>query len=137
MNTGNAFLWVDEEAERLQRVRAGEIIVSPVGPRYPKRVPDGMIHDWAGAAFIHDATLRDVLQVVRSYGPYKDLYQPTVIDSRVKDASATKDRFSMLLIHKSTFLKTALDADYESRYISRKRSTFIQRLPGDSHPGRR
>jgi len=93
LNTGNAFLWVDEEAERLQRVRAGEIIVSPVGPRYPKRVPDGLIHDWAGAAFIHDATLRDVLQVVRSYGRYKDLYQPTVIESRVKDASANKRSF--------------------------------------------
>jgi len=49
LNTGNAFLWVDEEAERLQRVRAGEIVVSPVGPLYPKRVPAGLIHDWVEA----------------------------------------------------------------------------------------
>src|SRR5579862_9572743 len=107
LSTGKSFLWVDEETDRLQRVRAGEIVVSPVGPQNPKRVPSGLIHDWVGAAFIPGATLPDVLQVVRNYDQYKDLYQPTVIESRVIETSETKDRFSMVLIHKSTFLKTA------------------------------
>jgi len=145
LSNGIAFLWVDEETDRLQKVRAGEIVVSPVGPQNPKRVPSGLIHDWVGAAFIPGATLPDVLQVVRNYEQYKDLYQPSVIDSRVIDTSETKDRFSMLLIHKSTFLKTALDADYESRYVhvddrraySISRATRIQEVDEYGTPAQR
>ena len=114
-STGNVFLWVDEESARLARVQAGEIVVSPVGPQNPKKVPSGLIHDWVGAAFIPGATLKDVLQVMRDYGQYKDLYQPTVVESKVIDTDETKDHFSMLLIHKSTFLKTAFDGDFESQ----------------------
>ena len=145
LSTGKSFLWVDEETDRLQRVRAGEIVVSPVGPQNPKRVPSGLIHDWVGAAFIPGATLPDVLQVVRNYDQYKDLYQPTVIESRVIDTSETKDRFSMVLIHKSTFLKTALDADYETRYVhvddrrvySISRATRIQEVDEYGTPAQR
>ena len=49
------------------RVRAGNILVSPVGQHNPKPVPSGLIHDWIGAAFIPDATLEDVLSVARDY----------------------------------------------------------------------
>jgi len=117
LSPGNVFLWVDEEPAQLAKVRAGEMVVSPVGPQNPKKVPSGLIHDWVGAAFIANVTLPDVLQVVRDYGRYKEIYLPTVIDSRVTDTGETKDRFSMLLIHKSSFLKTALDADYETCYV--------------------
>ena len=117
LSPANAFLWVDEEPARLAKVQAGEIVVSPVGPQNPKKVPSGLIHDWVGATFIPGATLKDVLQVVRDYGQYKDLYQPSVVDSKAIDTGETKDRFSMLLIHKATFLKTALDGDYESFYV--------------------
>jgi hypothetical protein len=114
---GNEFLWVDEAPDRLARVRAGEVVVAPIGPHSPKRVPSGLIHDWVGAVFIPRASLHDVLQVVRDYARYKDLYQPAVIDSRVIATGEVKDRFSMLLINKSVLLKTAFDADYEAGYV--------------------
>jgi len=114
---GNAFLWVDEGPERLARVRAGETVLSPVGPEVPKRVPSGLIHDWVGAVFIPNVTLKDVLQVARDYGRYKELYQPTVIASKATGTSEGKDRFSMVLISTSYLPKTALDADYESCYV--------------------
>jgi hypothetical protein len=117
LRPGSAFLWVDEAPERVATVRAGEIVVSPVGPQIPKRVPSGLIHDWVGAVFIPNVTLRDVLQVVRDYGRYKELYQPTVIASKAIARSEAKDRFSMVLISTSYLLKTALDADYESCYV--------------------
>ena len=47
-----SFLWVDEAPERLQSVRAGKILVSPVGQHNPKPVPSGLIHHWMGAVFI-------------------------------------------------------------------------------------
>jgi hypothetical protein len=136
LSPASAFLWLDEEPERRARIRAGEIVVSPVGLPNPKTVPSGLIHDWVGAAFIAGVTLHDVLGVVRDYAQYKDLYQPAVADSKVINTDETKDRFSMLLIHKSTFLKTALDVDYESQYIylddgraySLSRATRIQEV---------
>jgi hypothetical protein len=80
-------------------------------------VPSGLIHDWVGAAFIPNVSLKDVWAVVNDYARYKEFYQPTVIDSKALAASDDKDRFSMVLMSKSFFLKTALDADYESCYV--------------------
>jgi hypothetical protein len=145
LSPGNVFLWVDEEPERLAKVREGQIVVSPVGPQNPMKAPSGLIHDWVGATFIPDVTLPDVLQVVRDYGRYKEIYLPTVIDSRVMDTGETKDRFSMLLIHKSSFLKTALDADYETYYVhvddrrlySISRATRIQEVAEYGPPTQR
>jgi hypothetical protein len=101
LRPGSAFLWVDEAPERVAMVRAGEIVISPVGPQIPKRVPSGLIHDWVGAVFIPNVTLKDVLHVVRDYGRYKELYQPTVIASKPIARSEAKDRFSMVLISTS------------------------------------
>ena len=136
LSPGNTFLWVDEAPDRLARVRVGEFVVSPVGSQNPKKVPFGLIHDWIGAAFIADATLTDVLRVVRDYARYKELYKPTVADSRVIATGEANDLFSMRLLYKSVFLKTALDTDYQSNYVrvddrrgySISRATRIQEI---------
>jgi len=77
-----------------------------------------------------------VLQVVRDYGRYKELYKPTVADSRVIATGEASDLFSMRLLYKSVFLKTALDTDYESGFVhvddrrgySISRATRIQEI---------
>src|SRR5208283_1007980 len=74
------FLWVDEQPDRIEQVRAGEILVSSVGQKNPKPVPSGLIHDWIGAAFIPNARLTDVLSAVRDYSRYTEFYKPTVVD---------------------------------------------------------
>jgi hypothetical protein len=144
LSPGNTFLWVDEQPERLAKVRAGEIVVSPVGPN-PKKAPSGLIHDWLGAAFIAGVNLSDVLRVVRDYARYKELYQPAVIDSRLIDSGEATDRYSTVLINKSAFLKMALDADYESRYVhldgrraySTSRATRMQEIDDYGSPAQR
>jgi len=145
LSPGQCFLWVDDAPGRLASVRAGEIIASPVGPRVPKKVPSGLIHDWVGAVFIPHASLNDVQQVVRDYARYKDLYQPSVIDSKVIATTDEKDRFSMLLLNKSLLLNTALDADYESLYFkvddhraySIERTTRVQEIEEYGSPAQR
>jgi hypothetical protein len=114
---GNTFLWVDEASERLARVRAGEVVVKPVGPHSPLRVPSGLIHDWIGAVFISNTTLTDLLRTVRDYSRYKELYRPSVIDSKAIATSESQDRFYLLLSDNSFLLKTALATDYESHYV--------------------
>jgi hypothetical protein len=114
---GQTYLWIDEVPDRLAKVKAGEIVVSPVGPHNPKRVPSGLIHHWIGAVFIPDAGLNDAQRVLRGYERYKDLFQRGVVDSRVITARESSDCFSLILMNKSFFAKLALDADYRSEYI--------------------
>lgn len=89
----HAFLLSDEDPVRAAKLRSGEILAWPAGPHTPKRVPSGLIHDWNGEAFIPNATLRDVLPVLRDYGRYKEVYKPVVVDSRVIATAGRKTDF--------------------------------------------
>jgi hypothetical protein len=145
LGSNKTFLWVDEAPERLARVRAGEVIVSPVGAQNPRKVPLGLIHHWVGAVFIPNVSIKDALAVVTDYAHYKEVYRPTVIDSKVIATGDAKDRFSVLLMNKSFFLKTALDTDYESCYVrlddrrgySVSRTTRIQEIEEYGAPSER
>lgn len=137
------FLWVDEVPDRIQQVRAGNILVSPVGQHNPKSVPSGLIHDWMGAAFIPNATLEDVLSVVRDYGHYKEFYKPTVVDSKLLSSTGLCDKYSMLLANKEVVAATALDSEYEACYhqVDQRRwyavvyTTQIQEIRHYGQPG--
>jgi hypothetical protein len=110
------FLSSDEIPGRATKLRGGEIVVSPAGPRVPLKVSSGLIHDWVGAAFIPNVTLEEVLPAVRSYGRCKEFYHPSVVDSKLIATDELRVQFSMLLMNKSVSAKTALDSDYQSSY---------------------
>jgi hypothetical protein len=111
------FLWVDDAPDRLQRVRGGEILVSPVGRQIPKPVPSGLIHDWIGAAFIPNTTLENVLSAVRDYGDYKEFYKSTVVDSKSLGTDGACDKYWMRVVNRETVAETALDIEYETTYF--------------------
>jgi hypothetical protein len=113
----HAFLSSDQDPSRSAKLRGGEILAWPAGPLIPKRVPAGLIHDWNGEAFVPNATLRDVLPVLRDYGRYKEVYKPVVVDCKNISTGESEDRFSMLLMNKSLISKTALDSDFQSSYF--------------------
>jgi len=109
------FLWTDESHERLRRVRAGEVVVSPVG-HSPVAVPDGLIHHWIGAAFIPDAHIEDVVGVIRNYNRYTEFYKPSVIDAKTLSQKAVDDRFYVVMVDKAMFMRRALESEYASRF---------------------
>jgi hypothetical protein len=111
------FLWIDESPDRQHRVRNGEILTSPVGKNTPKSVPHGLIHHWVGAVFVPDVHLEDVLAVARDYGRYKEYYAPNVLDSQPLRKCDDGNRFSMVMLNKALFSKTALDAEFEESYV--------------------
>jgi hypothetical protein len=113
----HAFLSSDGDPGRSAKLRGGEILAWPAGPHIPKRVPSALIHDWNGEAFISNATLHDVLAVLRDYGRYKEVYKPVVVDSKAITTGESEDQFSMLLMNKSLISKTALDSDFQSSYF--------------------
>jgi hypothetical protein len=137
------FLWIDESPERQQRVRAGEILIAPVEKNVPKSIPHGLIHHWIGAMFLPDARLEDVFSVVRDYGHYKDYYAPNVLDSQPLHECASGKRFSLVILNKALFAKTALNAEFEESYtqVSEKKwygatsSTRVQQIDNYGEPG--
>jgi hypothetical protein len=110
------FLWIDASPERLGRVHAGDVVVSPMS-RGPEAVPSGLIHHWIGAAFIPGARIDDVVGVIRDYDRYTEYYKPPVIDARTLSRKAEEDRFSVVVVDKAMFMKRALDSDYQSRFV--------------------
>jgi len=111
------FLWVDEEPDRVTSVRAGKIVVSPVGKKVPKSVPSGLIHDWIGAVFVPNARLGDVLSAVRDYGHYKEFYKPTVVDAKPLGTESGCDKYAIRVVNKERVAETALDFEYQACYL--------------------
>jgi hypothetical protein len=114
---GACFLTIDAEPADSAKLRQGEVIVSPANPKVPIKVPSGLIHDWAGAIFIPNASIGDVMRVVRDYDRYQMIYHPNVVGSKPIEMGEYEDRFSIVVMNKSFFAKSALDSDYRSTVV--------------------
>lgn len=124
---GASFLLVEESPDRMARLRAGEVIVSPAIKKGTVSVPDGLIHHWIGAAFIPNTTLARLLAVVHDYNRYKEFYQPVVTDSKVLACTDSDQRFSMTWQHKVLFVRAAIEGEYSARdtFVSAHRAYNI------------
>jgi hypothetical protein len=114
---GASFLSIDAAPADAAKLRQGDVIVSPAGPNVPLKVPSGLIHDWAGAIFIPNTSIGDVMRVIRDYDHYQAIYHPNVVGSKPIEMSECEDHFSMVIMNKSFFAKSALDSDYRSAFI--------------------
>jgi hypothetical protein len=139
---GGTFLWVDEAAERLAKVREGEIVVAAAPGHIPRKVEGGLIHHWIGAAFLPNAKVDDILDVIRDYNRYKDFYPPSVVESKVLVRNDSDEKFTMQLVNHEFFAKMAVDADYrvtnvhldQGRFYSIARTTRVQQLENYGQP---
>jgi hypothetical protein len=77
------FLWSDADPDRSRRVAKGDIPARLWAGEVPIRVPDGLIHDWIGAAFVPATTVVKTLARVQDYDNHKNIYKPDVMDSRL------------------------------------------------------
>ncbi len=138
------FLGAYARPEVIRAMRAGEIVVEPVG-RNPMPVSGGLIHHWSGAAFMPNSTLDAVFSVVRDYGRYKDFYAPLVIDSRALESAGDEYRFGMRMMSQALFSKSALEGEYaeefhragDTRWYSVAHSTRIQQIDDFGRRGER
>jgi len=112
------FLWVDDVPGRTARVRRGEIVVAPQVGQGTRDVPQGLIHDWIGAAFIPSATIETLQAVVHDYDRYKQIYRPVVIASKALACDTDAREFSMTWRHRVLFVNVALQGRYEAREFS-------------------
>jgi hypothetical protein len=110
------FLWVDE-MRHVQRVRAGEVLVTPAASDNPHKVPHGLIHDWMGAVFVPNAKLDDVMRVLGDYDRYKDFYKPMVVKSGLLERTSDHEKVTLLMVKKAFSVTGAVDADNEVHLV--------------------
>lgn len=138
LSGNSSFLWIDEAPGRRERVRQGEILVEPANVDSPEKVPQGLIHDWLGAAFIPNATINSLFAILDDYSDYNRFYDPAVISAKLRDNAGTTKRFSLLLAEKGLFVTAAIDSEYASqtfrldkqRWYTVTYSTRIQQIDG-------
>jgi hypothetical protein len=81
--------------------------------------------------------------VTSDYDHYKEIYSPFVVESRTLARGAVNDEFSMVLMNKAFFLKTALETEYQvtnvrldgRRFYSTSRTTRVQEIEAYGRPG--
>jgi hypothetical protein len=110
-----AFLWSDGATERAQQVRQGQIVAQLWAGDRPVSVPNGLIHDWVGAAFVPDTTVEAALALVQDYDNHKNIYQPEVIDSRLISRTGDDFRISLRVLKKK-ITTVILDTDHDVHY---------------------
>ena len=111
----STFLWADANHERAQQVRHGKIVAQLWSGDGPVKLPNGLIHDWTGAAFVPNATTEEALALVQNYDNHKNIYQPEVIDSRL--VSHDGNDFTIFLrLLKKKIITVVLDTDHDVHY---------------------
>ena len=121
---GTSFLWSDATAERAKQVGGGEVVAQFWSGKGPDKVPDGLIHDWIGTAFVPGTTVGDALALVQDYDNHKNIYKPEVIASKL--ISRRENDFQIYLrLLKKKILTVVLDTDHDVQYrsLDRKRWT--------------
>ncbi len=109
------FLSADHKPDLLQRVRDGKISAQLWSGNAPVHVPDGLIHDWIGIAFVPAATAAETLALIQDYDNHKHIYQPEVIESRLLHHDGN-DFQILLRLRKKKVVTVVLDTWHDVRY---------------------
>jgi hypothetical protein len=109
------FLWSDTNSDWAQQVRQGNIVAEIWSDQGSIKVPNGLIHDWVGAAFISRATVEDVVALVQDYDNHKNIYKPEVLDSKLIRRDGNDFQIYLRLLKKK-IITVVLDTDHDVHY---------------------
>jgi hypothetical protein len=131
------FLWSDASSERAQQVRQGRILAQYWSGQRPIRVANGLIHDWIGASFIPNTTVKRTVGLIQNYNNHKNIYKPEVIDSKLLSHRGNDFKIYLRLLKQkiiTVVLDTYHDVHYSSldhtRWLCRSRTTRILEVEG-------
>jgi hypothetical protein len=111
------FLWSGLTPKRALQVWKGEIVAELWAGKELVRVPNGLIHDWVGAAWIPGTTVKQALSLVQDYDNHKHVYKPDVIDSKLLSRQGNDFKIYLRLLKKK-IITVVLDTDHDVHYSS-------------------
>jgi len=136
-----SFLWSDAASERARQVYGGEIVAQFWSGQEPGKVPNGLIHDWIGTAFVNATNIKRTLALIQDYDNHKNIYKPEVINSKLLSRRDNDFRIYLRLLKKK-ILTVVLDTDHDvhyravdsTRWICRSRTTRIAEVENAGSP---
>ena len=123
---GDSFLWSDQDSSRAQQVRGGKVVAQFWAGHGPLKVPDGLIHDWIGAAFIPGSTVEETLALIQDYDKHKTVYTPEVMASKIISHRGNDFQIYLRLLKKK-IMTVVLDTDHDVHYRSLDASHWMCR----------
>ena len=121
-----SFLWSDQDAQRTHQLQEGKVVAQFWTGRAPVEVPNGLIHDWIGAAFIPGTSVEDTLALIQDYDNHKNIYAPEVIASKLISHHGNHFQIYLRLLKKK-IITVVLDTDHEVQYQSIDRGRWTCR----------
>lgn len=125
LKQGTRLLWIDglPEADRTEAyaaLRRGEVEMRKLETRQNEGAtidcPGGLIHHWAGVAFIPGAKLQDVLAVLQDYDHHAEYYAPDVERSKLESRDGDHFR-AFLRFRRHKVITVVLDTEHDVRYF--------------------
>ena len=134
---------VEQRLEILRRLHQGEVVIEKAA-NTPEEVPGGLIHDWQGWVFIPNATVEQVVGLMRDYDHLARYYSPDVLRSRLVSAHGDNLHVYMRL-EKHKVVTVVLDTEYDVHYgrldaahqYSISRSTRVSEIENPGSPNER
>lgn len=111
------FLWSDLNSSRSQQVKQGQIAAQLWAGDWPVKIPNGLIHDWVGAAFVAGVNVEQVLALVQNYENHKNIYKPEVMASKLLSHEGNDFKIFLRLLKKK-IITVVLDTDHDVHYSS-------------------
>jgi hypothetical protein len=109
------FLSLDVSPEDAGSLRDGKLLIRPAASPNPRDVPDGLIHDWAGALYIPDTGIDKVLAVLQDFDRHSKIY-PEIIRSRLVSRRGNDIVGYWRLERKQQFVPAVFDVQEEAHY---------------------
>jgi hypothetical protein len=120
---GHDFLWADTNARIAEQVRGGEIVAQFWAGRGPIKILSGLIHDWVGAAWMPDTTMKKTLALIQDYDHHVNIYAPEVIGSKLISRRGNDFKIYLRLLKKK-ILTVVLDTDHDVHYRAVERNRW-------------
>ncbi|WP_148210085.1 hypothetical protein [Candidatus Korobacter versatilis] len=113
--TTDPFLWADADLKRSSEVAKGKVLAQFWSGTKPIHVPQGLIHDWVGAAYIPRVKVSQVLRVVQDYDNHKQIYKPDVMESKLVTHAGDDFKIFLRLLKKKV-ISVVLDTEHAVHY---------------------
>lgn len=130
------YLWLAENAQRLEAVGRGEVLIEKLDHDADMR--GAMLHSWIGGMFVPNIAIGDIISVFLDHGRYPEIY-PGVIQSKLISGEDGVYKIWQRLQRNKIVLDTWHEAGY--RQISTRRAstwsnaTEIREVRNPGEPG--
>lgn len=108
INGGGPFLMADNSPDLQRRLQGDELVVTNHDPR---RVPQGMIHDWVGIVFIPNVNLDQAMSVLTNYQDYSEVYKQVLASCSVLERNGDNIEISAVAVQKALSVTAAVATD--------------------------